>query len=117
MTEEEVAFKLLKGEMEPVVTRYDGSAAVEETLANVLVGGKAVQRISESMVGSVPTKRALAKLIDYEFVDGFRVTDLGRVVAEQFLSPADAFRILEGVRAESHPFEVVADLELADEEL
>ena len=115
-TEEEVAFKLLKGEMEPVVTRYDGSAAVEETLANVLVGGKAVQTIGESMVGDVPTKRALAKLIDYEFVDGFRVTDLGRVVAEQFLSPEDAFRILEGVRAEKHPYDIVADLELADEE-
>jgi helicase len=115
-TEEEVAFELLKGEMEPVVTRYDGSAAVEETLANVLVGGKAVRAIGESMVGDVPTKRALAKLIDYEFVDGFQVTDLGRVVAEQFLSPEDAFRILEGVRAEKHPYEVVADLELVEED-
>jgi len=115
-TEEEVAFELLKGEMEPVVTRYDGSAAVEETLANVLVGGKSVRAIGESMVGDVPTKRALAKLIDYEFVDGFQVTDLGRVVAEQFLSPEDAFRILEGVRAEKHPYEVVADLELVEED-
>lgn len=116
-TEEEVAFKLLKGEMEPVVTRYDGEAAVEETLANVVVGGDSVAALGESMVGDVPTKRALAKLLDYEFVDGFDPTPLGRVVAEQFLSPTDAFRILEGVRAGDHPYEIVADLELADEEL
>jgi len=116
-TEEEVAFSLLKGEMEPVITRYDGEAAVEETLANVVVGGDSVASIGESMVGDVPTKQALAKLIDYEFVDGFEPTDLGRVVAEQFLSPTDAFRILEGIRADRHPYEVVADLELADEEL
>ncbi len=116
-TEEEVAFKLLKGEMEPVITRYDGSAAVEETLANVVVGGDAVASIGESMVGDVPTKQALAKLIDYEFVDGFEPTDLGRVVAEQFLSPEDAFRILEGIRTGDHPYEIVADVELADEDL
>ncbi len=116
-TEEEVAFALLKGEMEPVITRYDGGAAVEETLANVVVGGDAVASIGESMVGDVPTKQALAKLIDYDFVDGFQPTDLGRVVAEQFLSPDDAFRILEGVRADKHPYEIVADLELADEDL
>jgi helicase len=117
MTEEEVAFKLLKGEMEPVLARYDGQAAVEETLANVTVGGRSAKAINDRMIGDVPTKRALAKLLDYGFIDGFDPTDLGRVVTTHFLSPEDAFTILDGIRKGEHPYEVVADIELADEEL
>jgi helicase len=117
MTEEEVAFKLLKGEMEPVLAHYDGEAAVEETLANVTVGGRSAKAISDRMIGEVPTKRALAKLLDYGFIDGFEPTDLGRVVTTHFLSPDEAFAILDGIRKGDHPYEIVADIELADEEL
>jgi helicase len=117
MTEEEVAFKLLKGEMEPVIARYDGAAAVEETLANVTVGGKAAKAINERMIGDVPTKQALAKLIEYEFIDGFEPTPLGRAVTTHFLSPDEAFLVLDRIRKGAHPYDVVADVELADEEL
>lgn len=117
MTEEEVAFKLLKGEMEPVVARYDGAAAVEETLANVTVGGTAVKRINDRMIGDVPTKRALANLIDYGFIEGFEPTPLGRAVTTHFLSPAEAFRMLDRIRRDDHPYDIVADIELADDEL
>jgi helicase len=117
MTEDEVAFKLLKGEMEPVVARYDGGAAIEETLANVTVGGKAVKKLNDRMVGSVRTKDALAKLLDYEFVDGFDPTPLGRAVTTHFLSPKQAFLILDGIRKGADPFDLVADVELIDEEL
>ncbi|PSQ18439.1 DEAD/DEAH box helicase [Halobacteriales archaeon QS_8_69_26] len=116
MTEEEVAFKLLKGEMEPVLARYDGSAAVEETLANVLVGGKSAKAINDRMIGDVPTTDAVAKLLDYEFIDGFDVTPLGRAVATHFLSPDEAFLILDGIRKGEHPYDLVADVELQDEE-
>jgi helicase len=107
----------MKGEMEPVHASYDGQAAVEETLANVTVGGRSAKAINDRMIGDVPTKRALAKLLDYGFIDGFDPTDLGRVVTTHFLSPEDAFTILDGIRKGEHPYEVVADIELADEEL
>jgi len=116
MTEDEVAFKLLKGEMEHVVTRYDEGAAVEETLANVVVGGKAAKRLNERMVGEVPTKHALGKLLEYGFIDGLEPTPLGRAVTRHFLSPDEAFLMLDGVRAGRDPYDIVADMELRDEE-
>lgn len=116
MTEDEVAFKLLKGEMEPVVTRYDESAAVEETLANVAVAGKHAKRLNDRMVGEVPTKHALGKLIEYGFIDGLEPTPLGRAVTRHFLAPDEAFLMLDGVRAGKEPYRIVADLELNDEE-
>jgi helicase len=116
MTEDEVAFKLLKGEMEPVITRYDEAAAVEETLANVTVAGKAAKRLNDRMVGEVPTKHALGKLLEYEFIDGLEPTPLGRAVTRHFLAPDQAFLMLDGIRKGRDPAGIVADLELRDEE-
>ncbi|MFW5911778.1 MAG: DEAD/DEAH box helicase, partial [Halolamina sp.] len=116
-TEDETAFKLLKGEMEDVATVYDEAAAAEETLANVAVAGKLAKRVNDRMIGDVPTKHAIGKLLEWEFIDGFEATPLGRAVTSHFLSPTDAFRILEGIREGNHPYEQVAALELADQEL
>ena len=116
MTEDEVAFKLLKGEMEPVITRYDEGAAVEETLANVTVAGKHAKRLNDRMVGEVPTKHAIGKLLEYEFIDGLAPTPLGRAVTRHFLSPDEAFLMLDGIRKGLDPYEVVADMELRDED-
>ncbi|WP_254762689.1 DEAD/DEAH box helicase [Natrinema marinum] len=117
MTEDEVAFTLLKGEMESVMTHYDEDAAVEETLANVTVGGKAAKALNDRMLGEVPTKHAVGKLLEYDFIDGFEPTPLGRVVTEHFLAPGEAFTLVDGIRKDAHPYELVADLELRDEEL
>ncbi|WP_255169163.1 DEAD/DEAH box helicase [Natrononativus amylolyticus] len=117
MTEDEVAFKLLKGEMEPVMTRYDEDAAIEETLANVTVGGKAAKRLNDRMLGNVPTKHALGKLLQYEFIDGFEPTPLGRVITQHFLNPGQAFTLVDGIRKEAHPYDLIADIELRDSEL
>jgi helicase len=117
MSEDEVAFKLLKGEMEPVVTRYDEDAAVEETLANVAVAGKSAKALNDRMLGDIPTKHAVGKLLEYGFIDGFEPTPLGRVICEHFLTPGDAFAIIDGIRKGKHPYQVVADLELRETEL
>jgi len=117
MTEDEVAFKLLKGEMEPVINRYDESAAVEETLANIVVGGSAAKRLNDRMLGEVPTKHAIGKLLEYEFIDGLEPTPLGRAVTRHFLSPDRAFLLLDGIRKGRDPFDIVAEVEFADEEL
>ncbi|AQL42938.1 DEAD/DEAH box helicase [Halorientalis sp. IM1011] len=116
MTEDEVAFKLLKGDMEAVITRYDEGAAVEETLANVTVAGKGAKRLNDRMVGEVPTKHALGKLLEYEFIDGLEPTPLGRAVTRHFLAPDQAFLMLDGIRKGRDPAGIVADLELRDEE-
>ncbi|WP_430504210.1 DEAD/DEAH box helicase [Haloparvum sp. PAK95] len=117
MTEEEVAFKLLKGEMEDVNTVYDETAAVEETLANITVAGKQAKRLNDRMIGEIPTKHAVGKLLQWNFIDGFEPTPLGRAVTRHFLDPDEAFRILDGVRKGTPPYQLVAQLELYDEEL
>ncbi|KPN30400.1 putative ski2-type helicase [Halolamina pelagica] len=116
-TEDEIAFKLLKGEMEDVATVYDESAAAEETLANIAVAGKLAKKLNDRMIGDVPTKHAIGKLLEWEFIDGFEATPLGRAVTSHFLSPDDAFLILEGIRNGKSPYEQVAALELAEQEL
>ena len=116
MTEDEVAFKLLKGEMESVTTRYDEESAVAETLANITVAGTGAKALNESMVGEVPTKHALGKLLEYEFIDGLEPTSLGRAVTRHFLSPSDAFLLLDGIRKGESPHALVARMELRDDE-
>ncbi|ELY59379.1 DEAD/DEAH box helicase domain-containing protein [Natronococcus amylolyticus DSM 10524] len=117
MTEDEVAFKLLKGEMESVMTHYDEDAAVEETLANIVVGGKAAKSLNNRMLGEVPTKHAIGKLLEYGFIDGFEPTPLGQVVTQHFLSPGEAFALVDGIRKEAHPYDLIADIELRDDDL
>jgi helicase len=115
-TEDEVAFQLLRGEMEPVSSRIDEASAIEETLANVVVGGNQAKRLNDRMLAEMPTKRAIGRLLEYDFIDGLAPTPLGRAVTRHFLSPTAAFTILEGVRKDNDPIEVLAEIELLDEE-
>jgi len=115
-TEDEVAFELLKGEMEAVHVPYEEGAAVAETLANVVVGGERAAALNERMIGDVPTKFALGKLLEYGFIDGLEPTPLGEAVTRHFLTPDDAFMMLDGIRKDTDPFDVVAAVELDDEE-
>ncbi|ADE04075.1 DEAD/DEAH box helicase [Haloferax volcanii] len=115
MTEDEVAFKLLKGEMEEVRTVYDQSSAVEETLANIVVAGTKAKALNNRMLGELPTTHAVGKLLEWGFIDGLDPTPLGLAVTRQFLSPKEAFAILDGIRKGSSPYKIVADLELDEE--
>jgi len=115
-TEDAVAFRLLKGEMEPVSAHYGEVAAVEETLANLVVAGKGAKALNDRMVGDLDTTHAIGKLLEYGFIDGLSPTPLGRAVARHFLSPDQAFTILAGIRRGDHPYEVVAEVELMEEE-
>ncbi len=116
MTEDEVAFKLLKGEMEDVRNVYDERAGAEETLANIVVAGKRAKRLNDRMLGEIDTTRSVGKLLEWEFIDGLRPTPLGRAVTRHFLSPDDAFRYLDGIRKGLDPYEIVAEQELAEDD-
>src|SRR5699024_6203709 len=103
-------------EMEPVAMRYDETSAVEEVLANITVAGGGAKALTERMVGDVPMKHAVGKLLDYEFIDGLSPTPLGRAVTRHFLDPEAAFTLLDGLRKEKDPYDTVAEIELRDEE-
>ncbi|WP_318567427.1 DEAD/DEAH box helicase [Salinigranum marinum] len=115
MTEDEVAFKLLKGEMEDVSTVYDEAAAAEETLANVIVAGKRAKRLNDRMLGDIDTTRSVGRLLEWEFIDGFEATPLGEAVCRHFLAPGDAFFLLDCIRNGLDPYETVAEMELREE--
>ncbi|WP_380681243.1 DEAD/DEAH box helicase [Salinigranum sp. GCM10025319] len=115
MTEDEVAFKLLKGEMEDVSTVYDEAAAAEETLANVIVAGKRAKRLNDRMLGDIDTTRSVGRLLEWEFIDGFEATPLGDAVCRHFLAPGDAFFLLDCIRKGLDPYGIVAEMELRDE--
>jgi helicase len=115
MTEDEVAFKLLKGEMEDVATVYDEAAAAEETLANVIVAGKRAKRLNDRMLGDIDTTRAVGRLLEWEFIDGFAATPLGDAVCRHFLAPGDAFALLDCLRKGMGPYEIVAEMELRED--
>jgi helicase len=116
-TEDEVAFSLLKGEMEPVTTRYPEAQQVAETLANVTLAGSAAKRLNDRMLGEMDTRHAVGKLLEYGFIDGLEPTDVGRVVTTHFLSPTQAFTLLDGIRSGESAFDLVADVELLEEKL
>jgi helicase len=116
-TEDEVAFSLLKGEMEPVASRYPEAQQVAETLANLTVAGSAAKRLNDRMFGTIDTRHAIGKLLEYGFIDGLEPTGVGRVVTTHFLSPTEAFTLLDGIRAGTDPFDLVAEAELLEEEL
>ena len=114
-SEDEVAFGLLRDEMEPVTMRYDEHSSVEEVLANVTVAGGGAKRLTERMVGEVPIKHAVGKLLDYGFIDGLSPTPLGRAVTRHFLEPDEAFVMLDGIRRGADPYDVVADVEMRED--
>jgi helicase len=68
------------------------------------------------MIGTVPTTHAVGKLLEWEFIDGFSPTPLGRAVCRHFLAPDEAFYILDAVRRGTDPYDLVAALELRDDE-
>ena len=111
-TEDEVAFELLKGQMEDVALRYDENAAIEETLANLVVGGERAKALNDAMVGEVPTKYALGKLLEYGMIEGLSPTPLGRAVCTHFLAPDETFTMLDGIRSGENPFDVLAEVDL-----
>lgn len=102
--------------MEPVRTHYDESAAIEETLANVTVGGKRAKSLNDRMIGEIPTTHAVGKLLEYDFINGLSPTPLGRAVTRHFLAPDEAFKILDGVRKGEDPGAIVAEMELYETE-
>ncbi|MDZ7702324.1 MAG: DEAD/DEAH box helicase [Halobacteriales archaeon] len=113
-TEDEVAFALLKGEMEHVTADAGEDAAVEETLANLVVAGAGAKRLNDRMLGAIDTTHAVGKLLEYGFIEGLEPTPRGRAVARHFLSPPVAFALLDALDRGTEPYDLVAELELRD---
>ncbi|MDD1715445.1 MAG: DEAD/DEAH box helicase, partial [Methanolinea sp.] len=119
-TEEEMAIRLLKGEMEEVAPEHDLEQSSEEFVANAVAcqGKEAdLEKITESMVGT--TEPVLDILVKEGLVsrkDGrIILSDLSRVMAEHFIGVERLSEILRLIRKVDDPLEIVAELECAED--
>jgi archaea-specific helicase len=115
-TEEEVAIRLLKGEMEEVSPEHDFEQSSEEYVANaVACGGEEadLNRINGMMVGSM--EPVLPDLITHKLVEkhGTKLvmTPLARVMAEHFIGMERLLEIVRLTKTMQDPVEIIAELE------
>jgi helicase len=118
-TEEEVAIRLLKGEMEEVSPEHDLEASSEEYVANAVAcdGEEAdLNRINSLMVGSM--EPVLPELITHRLVEkrGSKLvmTPLARVMAEHFIGMERLLEIQRLTKTMDDPVEIIAELESED---
>ena len=118
-TEEEVALRLLKGEMEEVAPEHDIEQSSEEYVANAIVcrgERKALDKICDTMVGTM--EPVLPLLISHGLArqkDGLiELTPLSRIMAEHFIGIERLLLILELIGTLKDPVEMVAELECGE---
>ena len=118
-TEEEVAIRLLKGEMEEVAPEHDIEKSSEEYVANAVAcnGEEAdLNRINSMMVGSM--EPVLPDLVAHRLVEkkGSRLvmTPLAKVMAEHFIGMERLLEILRLTKFMDDPVDVIAELESED---
>jgi archaea-specific helicase len=118
-TEEEIAIKLLKGEMEEVAPEHDFEKSSEEYVANAICcdGEEAdLNRINSLMVGSM--EPVLPDLVAHRLVEkkGTRLvmTPLARVMAEHFIGMERLLEIVRLTKVMDDPLEIIAELESED---
>ncbi len=118
-TEEEIAMRLLKGEMEEVAPQFDIEQSSEEYVANAVVcDGKEedLAKINASMVGTM--EPVLPVLIENDLAKRnngiIEVTPLCRVMAEHFIGVERLLDIVRLVRTMDDPIGILAELECSD---
>jgi helicase len=118
-TEEEIAIKLLKGEMEEVAPVHEFEASSEEYVANAIAcHGEEVDlnRINSMMVGSM--EPVLPDLIAHKLVEkhGTRLvmTPLARVMAEHFIGMERLLEIIRLTKCNLEPLDIIGELESED---
>jgi helicase len=118
-TEEQVALRLLKGEMEEVAPEHDSEKSSEEYVANAICcGGEEadLNRINSLMVGSM--EPVLPDLVAHRLVEkkGSKLvmTPLARVMAEHFIGMERLLEIVRLTKVMDDPLEIIAELESED---
>jgi len=118
-TEEQVAIRLLKGEMEEVAPEHDFEKSSEEYVANAICcGGEEADltRINSLMVGSM--EAVLPDLVAHRLVEkkGTKLvmTPLARVMAEHFIGMERLLEVVRLTKIMDDPLDIIAELESED---
>ena len=120
-TEEEVAMRLLKGEMEEVAPEHDLEASSEEFAANAVVcngNERDLDRICSSMVGTL--EPVLPVLIERGLAvrsEGrIELSDMARIMAEHFIGVERLTEILALTQKTDDPLDILTELECSSRE-
>jgi len=118
-TEEEIAIKLLKGEMEEVAPEHDFEKSSEEYVANAIACDceeADLNRINTLMVGS--TEPVLPELIAHHLVEkkGTKLvmSPLAKVMAEHFIGMERLLEVVRLTKQMDDPIDIIAELESED---
>lgn len=120
MTEDEVAVKLLKGQMEEMHVAYGEEEQTEEMLACAAVTSNLddLKYMAGKMVADINFNATVPKLQKNKLIvkkgKNVSLTSLGSIAARHFLSPARAFLIKDAVVDEKEPLNIVSNLEFFD---
>lgn len=116
-TEDAVALKLLKGEMQHSKVQYGDDEQLEEVLASAAVTSsrKDLEKIHSNMLADYNVDVLLKKLAKNKFLhakgDLISLTRFGKIAAGHFLSVSTAFLIRDSVLVEQDPLVTVSNLE------
>jgi helicase len=113
-TEDEIAFKLLKHEVEPVDAVYEEPEQIEELLACAALAKdrSELRALNDLLIGGGDFEYLFRKLAEYGLVtQSARLTDFGRIVTTHFLSIEQAFLIRDAVKKSEPPLDTVVSLE------
>ncbi|MCM1986171.1 DEAD/DEAH box helicase [Methanococcoides seepicolus] len=116
-TEEEVAIRLLNGEMEHTDVKYGEEEQIEEILATAAVttSKRDLETIHRNMLADFAFSSLLAKLKKKKFItikdDSIALTKFGSIAAGHFLSISKAFLIRDAVLSDHRAIEIVTNLE------
>ncbi|MGA9086155.1 MAG: DEAD/DEAH box helicase [Methanoregula sp.] len=115
-TEEEIALRLLKGQMEEVAPVHDLEQSSEEYVANaVACGGEEADLawINATMVGSM--EPVLPELVAHRLVQKkgttIELSPLARVMSEHFIGIERLLEIVELAQKMDDPLDIIAELE------
>lgn len=97
-SEDEVALRLLREGFEAVQVNYGEQEQREEVLANARICQSEAELIALNslLICEIDSRKALGKLRGDGLMekDSFRLTAIGRIACENFLSPEQAFQII-----------------------
>ncbi len=118
--EDEIAFRLLRGELEHFGVEYGEDEMLEETLSNTVVARRLsdIRKIDKLLLGEGDLSYLLDKLREYGFIEkkdaGFYPTKLGNIVASHFLSVEQTSLIKSAVLKGRNTLDIITELETLD---
>ncbi|VVB92831.1 ATP-dependent DNA helicase Hel308 [uncultured archaeon] len=119
-SEDEIAFRLLNGELSHFGVDYGDDELLEETLSNIVVAHAIsdIRKIGGLLLCEGDLDYLLGKLREYGFIEkrgtGFSPTKLGSIVASHFLSVEQTFLIKNAILEGREPLDIVTELGTMD---